>query len=93
MKRFLTGQPVEIAYLKELDVVDQSKLYCICQLPDDGDKYVECFRGDGGCNGWFHLECSEYVLTAIELANMETMTLKCPLCQNKSNKDKELQNN
>eukprot|EP01041_Mallomonas_annulata_P003917 gene3917-7811_t len=60
---------------------DFSKLFCLCHDVEYGPRtLVECSCGEGGCNGWFHLECVGHQnLSQDSLADTD---LICTLCAN-----------
>ncbi|XP_045180321.2 uncharacterized protein LOC123539668 [Mercenaria mercenaria] len=65
-------------YECEKDAEQPSKLYCLCQKPEDDQKYVGCDNPDCSVQ-WFHLHC-------LKLKREPKGFWLCPRCKKKSQK-------
>ena len=52
-KKFISFPSTSSMYLPSKPLMTSFKIYCICRLPDRGDKMVFCDR----CKEWYHFVC------------------------------------
>ena len=52
-KKFISFPSTSSMYLPSKPLMTSFKIYCICHLPDRGDKMVFCDR----CKEWYHFVC------------------------------------
>ncbi len=43
----------KIGFGKRVGAAHTETLYCLCRMPDDGTKYIECLQ----CVKWYHIKC------------------------------------